>query len=293
VVGGFHLEAQPRDAVAAGGYVFVADYGGRLLRIDPRTGHRHEIATTRDGALPVSVAEASGAVWAMTVNPGPGHPRSTLLKLNPRTGRRLGALPLANESQAIAVGAGGIWREATVRTPRSLHAGVIERIDPRTGRRTAEFPGDSQAIAASARSVWTRNGDTVTQRDERGGVVNRVRGISPAVGFEDQRSMIADDDGAWVVGQSDGLLYRIEQGRVVKRLRVGGLAGAIARTRSAVWVTAMVGASRFQLVRVDPDDGTVTGRVAIGSDQPQTIVPVGKQLWVITGRGDVIRVSQG
>ena len=50
---------------------------------------------------------------------------------------------------------------------------------------------------------------------------------------------------------------------------------------------------RFELVRVDPDDGTVTGRVAIGSDQPQTIVPVGKQVWVITETGAVVRVSQG
>ena len=50
---------------------------------------------------------------------------------------------------------------------------------------------------------------------------------------------------------------------------------------------------RYELVRIDPDDGTVTGRVAIGRDQPQTIVPIGKELWVITGRGDVVRVSQG
>jgi hypothetical protein len=105
--------------------------------------------------------------------------------------------------------------------------------------------------------------------------------------------MLADDDGAWVVGQSDGLLYRIESGRVVKRVQVGALAGAIARTHPAVWATAMVGGSRFQLVRVDPDDGTVTGRVGLGSAQPQTIVPVGKQVWVITVRGDVVRVSQG
>ncbi len=35
---------------------------------------------------------------------------------------------------------------------------------------------------------------------------------------------------------------------------------------------------------MDPDEGTVTGRVSIGRVQPQTIVPVGKELWVITGR---------
>jgi hypothetical protein len=293
VVGGFHIEVQPRDAVAAGGGVFVADYGGQLLQIDPQTLERRRIATTADGALPVSLAEHGNAVWAIVVHPGPGHPHSTLLKLDAQSGQRLAAVPLADESGAIAVGAGGIWRVMTVRTRQSLHAGAVERIDPRTGRRTAGFHGDSQAIAASDRFVWTRNGETVTQRDERGGVVNRVRGISPAVGFEDQRSMLADDDGAWVVGQSDGLLYRIENGRVVRRLRVGQLAGAIARTRSALWVTAMVAADRFELVRVDPDDGTVTGRVAIGSEQPQTIVPVGKQVWVITETGAVVRVSQG
>jgi hypothetical protein len=95
-----------------------------------------------------------------------------------------------------------------------------------------------------------------------------------------------------VVGQGAGLLYRIENGQVAKRLRVGGQAGAIARTRSAVWVTAESN-GHYQLVRVDPDAGTVTGGVPLGADMPQTIVPVGKQVWVITEMGDVIRVSQG
>jgi hypothetical protein len=41
----------------------------------------------------------------------------------------------------------------------------------------------------------------------------------------------------------------------------------------------------YQLVRVDADGGKVTGRVRLGSDEPQTIVPIGKQVWVITGGG--------
>jgi len=132
----------------------------------------------------------------------------------------------------------------------------------------------------------------VTQRDDSGRVVNRVGNIAPALAAEAQRSIVADDEGAWVVGQSDGLLYRIENGRVVKRLRVGGQAGVIARTRSAVWVTAESNGG-YELVRVDPDGGTVTGRVRVGADMPQTIVPVGKQVWVITETGAVVRVSQG
>ena len=47
VVGGFHIEVQPSDAVAAGGYVIVSDYGGQLLQIDPRTEEQHQIDAQR------------------------------------------------------------------------------------------------------------------------------------------------------------------------------------------------------------------------------------------------------
>jgi hypothetical protein len=290
VVGGFHLEVQPRDAVAAGGRVVVTDDGGRLLAIDPRTQHRSELAT--GGAVPVSVAAAGRTVWALTVRIGPGPSRSTLVQLDPASGRRLATVPLAGEGRSLAIGAGGIWLESE-RTTAPAHVGGLQRIDPRTHRRTAVTAGVvAESLTASDGSLWTRNGDTVTQRDDSGHVVNRVRHISPAVGLEGQRSIVADDRGAWVVGQSAGLLYRIENGRVVQRVRVGELAGAIARTRSAVWATAM-SKGHYELVRVDPDGGKVTGRVALGAEAPQTIVPIGKQVWVIGARGDVIRVNQG
>jgi hypothetical protein len=294
VVGGFHLEAQPRDAVAAGGYVFVADYGGRLLQIDPRTEEQHQIETTADNALPAAVADEGGALWAVTVDARPARPRSILLKLDPKSGQRLDSIRLAGEGGALAIGAGGIWLQTNRTSPYpSAPPRGLDRIDPVSHRRTAAIRGVApRSIAASDHSLWTREGETVTQRDDAGRVVNRVGHISPALGLEDQRSIVADSDGAWVVGQSDGLLYRVENGQVVKRLRIGAHGGVIARTRSAVWVTAER-YGHYELVRVDADAGKVTGRVRLGGDMPQTIVPVGKQVWVITQGGDVIRVSRG
>jgi len=294
VVGGFHIEAQPRDAVAAGGSVFVADFGGQLLQIDPQTQERHLIGTTSYSALPAAVAADGGALWVSTVDARIARPRSILLKLNPKSGRRLDSIPLAGEGGALAIGAGGIWLQTNRTSPEpSAPPAGLDRIDPATHRRTAALTGvRAQSIAASDHSLWTREGETVTQRDERGRVVNRVEHIAPALAAEAQRTIVADNEGAWVVGQSQGLLYRIENGRVVKRLRVGGQAGVIARTRSAVWVTAESN-GHFELVRVDPDAGTVTGRVPVGADMPQTIVPVGNQVWVITETGTVVRVSQG
>jgi hypothetical protein len=56
-------------------------------------------------------------------------------------------------------------------------------------------------------------------------------------------------------------------------------------------VSASPRLDRWELVRVDPDEGKVTGRVPLGFRQPQTLVPVGKRLWVITNTGDAVLVS--
>jgi hypothetical protein len=293
VVGTFHIGGQPYDAVAAGEHVVMADETGRLMLVEP--GRTELLVRGEAGAQPLSLAADGTALWVVR---SPSRPLggSELMKLDPGTGRRLGGGPLHGEAGSIALGAGGLWMITDV---GSVLVGGrefvgLEKLDPRTGKRVLVLPNAGvEGLAASSRSVWTRRGATVTERDERGRVRTRVRGISPTVGFHGQRTLLADDDGAWVAGQSDGLLYRIERGRIVRRLRVGLLAGVVARTRSAVWVTASVGADSYELVRVDPDDGEVTGRVLIGRDEPQTVVPIGKELWVITMRGDVVRVSQG
>ena len=46
-----------------------------------------------------------------------------------------------------------------------------------------------------------------------------------------------------------------------------------------------------EVVRVDPDDGKVVQRVDFGFHVPQTLVPVGKDLWVITSGGEAKLVS--
>jgi hypothetical protein len=293
VVGQFHIGGQPSDAVAAGEHVVVADADGSLLLVEP--GDKRLLVPRTPGARSLSLAADGTALWAVGA---PSNPRggSELQKLDPGTGRRLGGGPLHGEAGSIALGGGGVWMITDVSSVLvgGRHFSGLEKLDPRTAKRVLFLPRvDAEGLAASSRSVWTRRGETVTERDERGRVLNRVQGISPTVGFEAQRTLLADDDGAWVAGQSDGILYRIEGGRVVKRLKVGLLAGVLARTRSAVWVTALAGADRYELVRVDPEDGSVTGRVAIGRDEPQTLVPIGKQVWVITGTGEVRRVSQG
>jgi hypothetical protein len=58
-------------------------------------------------------------------------------------------------------------------------------------------------------------------------------------------------------------------------------------------VTALAGTDRWEVVRLDPDDGRITGRAPVGADEPQAIVPVGSELWAISDKGGVQRLSQG
>ena len=221
------------------------------------------------------MAADGDTVWVVS---GDAAHRSFLVQLDARTGRRLARVPIDGYASFVAVGAGGVWLAA------DLHTGGLARIDPRTHRRTAGHPEGRRrgprghgALGVGARR---RDGDPAGRRAAR--VVSRVGGISPTLGDESQRTMLADAEGAWVVGQPDGILYRIERGRVVRRIALGETAGAIAGSGSTVWVSASPGVDRNELVRVDADDGKVTGRVSLGSHMPQAIVPLGKQVWVIT-----------
>ena len=80
---------------------------------------------------------------------------------------------------------------------------------------------------------------------------------------------------------------------MVRRLTVGDTAGVIAGSGSTIWVSASPGVDRYELVRIDAEDRKVTGRVSIGRYSPQAIVPVGKEVWVVTSAGDLLRVGEG
>jgi streptogramin lyase len=285
ILSSVQIGGQPRDALLAAGSLWIADYEGRVVRLDPAT--RRVRARIGVGGTPMAIAADGDGIWVLSNESSPGAERSRLTRLDARTGRVLADFLVRGYSgDTLAAGAGGLWLFP------DIHAGGLVRLDLRSHERTASVPKlEGSGLAATDRSVWTRQLDVVIEIDARGRVVNRVRGISPTLGLTSQRTLLPDADGAWVVGQSGGLLYRIEGGRVVRRVSVGATAGVIAGTRSAVWVSASPGVGRYELVRVDPDDGKVTGRLRLGSHVPQSIVPVGKDLWVVSSGGEAIRIS--
>jgi DNA-binding beta-propeller fold protein YncE len=275
-----HIGGHPRDAVAVGGRLVVADYDGRILEL---RGPGTVRVVGRSEGTPVSLAAAGDAVWVVSVDGGRGGPpRSQLIKLDTRNGRVLARVQVQGVGDAVAAGAVGVSLPTFVRIGPALAQDPTRLTSPA-----------SEELVVGERSVWMRMGDFVLELDAAGRVVNQVGGISPTLAsIGSERSVLPDGDGAWVAGQAGGVLYRIENGRVTRRVKVGGrTAGVLARKGSTVWVSATSSAGRFQLVGVDAGTGKVTGRVRLGRKAPQAIVPVGKRLWVITSGGDAIVVN--
>lgn len=292
VVATVRLGGQPRDAVLAGGSLWIADFEGRVLRLDPAT--RRVRAPIRVGGTPVTIAAGGAVVWVMSVvsvDPE-GTTRSHLIKLDARSGRIVERVAVNGFGGAMAAGARGLWLVP------DRHRTNIERIDPGgSHQRTAFLPKlGGQELAVSGQSVWTRgdNNSVIEIDGASGRVVNRVRGISSAEVLASDRNLLADRDGVWTVLPTQGLLYRVEGGRITQRIAVGLHARGVARVGGAIWVGVQRGrAGGWEVVRVDPDDGKVVERVALGFQVPQTLVPVGKDLWVITGDRDAKLVSPG
>ena len=293
IVATVHLGGQPRDAVLAGGSLWIADFEGRVLRLDPAT--RRVRARIRVGGNAVALAADGDVVWVMS-NGSPDASRSHLSKLDARSGKRLARVPVNGHGGRVEAGAGGLW------LVRDRDTGDLERIDPDSFEQTAfvrlggaTTESLSGGLSVSGRSVWTRQFNSVLEIDGGSGrVVSRVRtGLQP-LQFDMQRSLLADRDGVWVVGPTEGVLVRIERGRVTQRISVGTRADYVARVGAAIWMAASQGGyDGFELVRVDPDEGKVVERIRLGRDEPRTLVPVGKDLWVVTTGGEALLVSPG
>ena len=294
VVTTVRLGGQPYDAVIAAGSLWIADFEGRVTRLDPAT--RRVRGSVRVGGTPVSIAADGDVVWVMSNDSSPDASRSHLIKLDARSGKILARVPVNGYGGRVEAGAGGLWLVP------DRHSGNLERIDPDSFERTSfvrlgghATEGLSGGLSVSGNSVWTREFESVLEIDGRSGrVVSRVRTGSPPLHFDTQRSLLAEGDGMWVVGPTDGVLMRIERGGVTQRITVGVTADYVARVGSFIWVAASRGpGSGFEVVRVDPDEGKVVERVRVGHDEPRTLVPAGRDLWVVTSGGSALLVTPG
>jgi branched-chain amino acid transport system substrate-binding protein len=204
-----------------------------------------------------NVAVGNGRVWALEAN------RQSVVQIDARTGRIVGAFTPRGTATDLAVGAGAVWVGIGATTPQSAvgttYTSSVSRVDPVSTlvTHTAMLPGSAAEVASTAEepfrlpgvsqlavgagAVWAIDPDhTVSRIDSRTGkVVARVRLVAT-------HSIAAGAEGVWTIGK-EATLIRIDPrtnrvGETI-RLEATGL-GGIALGFGSVWVT-------------DPADGLV------------------------------------
>lgn len=242
---------------------------GRIVKIDPRTGHVvRSVELTHPGALAVG----AGGVYATDFWQG------TVRRLNPNTLQRTGSLHLtlpfaittatgrdtAFLPEAVAASGNRVW----VASDR----GALARADPSLDRVTAmlRLPGDAfQTIAANGNIIWLSESLLGIYRIDpaRSTVVARIP-IGPADGRLDASQLLPAGErlfaiGAWAhngllathngLARIDAAHNRVE---ALTALPTGRLVAALGA--GSLWVGRVDGR---MLERIDPRTGRVEQRV--------------------------------
>jgi len=255
----------PCGIVSAFGSVWVANDGGTLVRIDPRTNRvrkmirvgagacflaadahalwianykrglvrvtpRGRVQRIAVGATPDSVLVAYGRVWVTTWGAG------KLAVVDPRTFKvvrriNIGAHPagLAARNDAVWV---GFSRDAT----------AIARVSPRTFRVELIDVGvrEPRGFVAGTKDLWIQaNTGDLVQFDP---VARRVL-AHLEVGRTLAQGAVAPDGTIWVPDKEQNLVYRIDPSRrrVVDSFPAGPGAYVTLRAHGSMWVTSYAG----------------------------------------------------
>src|SRR5581483_88575 len=262
----FNAGENPHDLVAAGGKVWVADFGGPLREYNTQ-GHR-----LRTIAVDVqSMAAARGSVWVGELSNSNTGPQGPLAEVDARSGRVLRRRKTRDPVDVLAVGDGAVWtasRFATRITRISLNGG---------GQRTFKLPGAPTAVAIASRGVWVAYGPNPGLAGAAGEPSNGSGGVvmlDPATGrelanqFESvvPTALVVAHGSVWValsngVNALDRLDEVSDHSVAHSPIPVGEQPTGLASGDGAVWV---LNYSDATITRVNPATGRVTGTIAFG-----------------------------
>ena len=179
------------------------------------------------------------------------------------------ATQIGSPTFGLATGGGSVW-------VGGLGSGDVIRVDPATGKVVARVSVGARVfnLAAAPGAVWAIDNalSTAVRVDTKtANVTARV-----PVGFQPY-DIEWGFGSAWVANAGDGTVWRITNGKVAKKIKVGAEPNGLTAYRGALWVSDH---TLGKVVRIDPATNRITATVKIpGAD------------W-ITGLGDNIYVSQ-
>jgi YVTN family beta-propeller protein len=249
---------------------------GRLLKIDPATGHL-TASSVPMSARGSDLAIGEGSIWAVSYG------AKILIRINPKTMAEVGSYGVSAPPVGIAIGGGLVW------IATAFGDKPFEQFDPKTNQLgpPVSLAGEValQGVAYGQNSVWVtdKNNNLVYRVDPSTDLLTAQ--IRVGKGPE---AIAADSSAIWVANAVDDTVSRIDpnSSQVVQTIGLRGAPTAIAAGQGAVWV---VSESANLVVRIDP---TTNARVEIPMAGPTGVVVSRSTVWIAEGpTGRVARID--
>lgn len=207
--------------------LWIANYKGGLVRVTPR-GRVTRIVV---GASPDNVLVAFGRVWVTTWGDG------RLAVVDPRTLRVVRRIAVGPKPAGLAVRNGAVWVGFTPDSTTS-----IARVSPSTYRVDRVDVGvpAPRGFVAGAKDLWIQanTGDLVRFDPGTRRVLAHLE-----VGRTLATGAVAPDGTIWVPDKEQNIVYRIDPGRqrVLDSFPAGPGAFVTLRAYASMWVTSYAG----------------------------------------------------
>jgi streptogramin lyase len=260
--------AAPCASAAAGGFVWVSEYGAPyLLRIDPRTNR--VLSRTRIGFGSCGIGAGAGSLWVEDTRSG------TLSRVSATTRRRI-AIRVGPQPYDATFAYGAAW-------VTSYAGGDVERVDPARNRVVKRFRlATATGVVAAFGSIWGAGSEGVIRIDPASDtVVARI----PVAGA------------GWTAASSDAVWITAPAGLVRIDPATNAVAATIAVPVSAlgdpdavagrIWVPEI---RQNAVALVDPATNRISRTIKVGSG-PFVVTEIAGDAWVPSWQGsDIWRV---
>jgi YVTN family beta-propeller protein len=218
----FRVGGGPGSLVVAGHTIWIGNYVGRsIMQLDLV---RRRVRRIRVGEQPIAVDAGGGAVWVADKSDG------RVTKVSLKTGRVILHRSFRNElHEGLVVLPDGVWV--------SSEAGVVHKLDPKTGRTilTVRVGEDADYVTAGSGSLWVScyRDDRLWRLDPATGKV--LQTIPVGTGAQ---GMAVDGSTVWVANYDSNELLRVDTtaGLVVERIPTGPQPRGVVIAGGSVWV---------------------------------------------------------
>jgi hypothetical protein len=281
----------PMDAVLADGSLWVTDFRGSLVRVDPRD--RRVIARIEVPGAPEPIAVSAGSVWVQTAGM---HCEGEIVRLDASSERIVAqrSWPYPSEQPgALAAGGDSLW----IKRGCAVRGEGVDRVNQSGGVTARVSLRSVDGLAAANRNLWVLGHDgTLTQIDASGGRVRqRWPGLAPLSDPNTwgTKALVADGAGVWVLSTGRAAILHLEHGRIAQQIAVdASVRPLLAKARDGLWIaTADRRGNDNRLVRLDPDTGRRTATLELREQRPIALVPTEGRLYVVTSNGKILLIG--